>query len=412
MDYFQDLDHYDVPLGPDGTAYGYYEAFRDWAFEQDRQLGWGGEKYGGGWQVVGYEAFRDILQNPQTFSNRVATFPPYGTPEDRPIMLAQHDEPAHSRYRRLISPTFSAKAAAMWTDQLRGTTNDLIDGFIEDGNVDIALQLANEIPGRMTALILGMAPEHGDVYRSWTHAMAQQQHTDPEGAGRVLGEMETFFNDLLADRKENPKDDVMSGVAHAEIDGEKLSDQEIYDFFVVLLIGGIDNTSMLLSNMLWRLGWDIELRRRLIDRPELIVTAIDEFLRLYPPSYTVRVVNEPVEDFYGVELKPGQVVNVVQPVVNRDPRQFPMPDALIPDRLPNKHLALGLGLHRCLGMHLLRVEARVAVEEFLRRVPEYRLDPDVRPEWRHGQVSGMVQVPILFEPGVREESASPVGAAA
>lgn len=410
MDMFKDFDHYDSPVGLDGTPYTYFEELRDWAVEEDTQIGWS-EKHGGFWVVLGYDAAKDMYQSPDVFSNRFSTFPVYGSPGDRPLMLAAYDEPDHSKYRQLVQGPFSPKSAAAMAELLRGTTNDLIDRFIEDGKVDVVPGLANEVPARATAIILGLPPEDGDTYRTWTHAMAQQQHTEPEEAARHLETMGEVFRELLAERRRNPGEDVLSGVAHAEVAGEKLNDQEIFDFFVVLLLGGIDNTTKILSNMLWRLSWDRELRRRLISDPSLIPTAVDETLRYYSPAMTVRVVNEPTS-FYGVDLEPEQFVVKVLPVINRDPRQFPNPDVFIPDRTPNRHLALGLGIHRCLGAHLLKVEARVAAEEFLRRIPDFELDREEPTSWLHGQVGGMMHVPIVFPPGPREGDREPSLAAA
>ena len=250
----------------------------------------------------------------------------------------------------------------------------------------------------MTAIILGLPAEQGDVYRTWTHAMAQQQQTDPEGAAANLRAMEEYFSAMLEKRKVDPGDDVLSAVVHTEVDGERLTDEEVKDFWIVLLLGGIDNTTKILSNMFWRLAWDIELRRRLLAHPELIGTAVDEFLRYYSPAMAVRVVAEPIS-IRGVDMEPGQFVVQALPIQNRDPRQFPNPDVFIPDRTPNRHHALGLGIHRCLGQHLIKVEARVAAEEFLRRIPEFELDPLEETEWLHGQVSGIQRLPIVFPPG-------------
>ena len=400
MDFFADFDHYDVPIGLDGTPYGYYEAFRDWAVESDRPIGWS-EKHDGFWVVVGYDAGREIFQNPAAFSSAEPTFPGYATPYGRPLMLAAQDEPDHKKYRQLVQGPFSPKGAAAMTDVLRATTNDLIDKWIGEGRVDVVSGLANELPARAIAAILGVPPEHGDVYRTWTHAMAQGVHTDPEGAERHMQEMMAWFEPLLEDRRRNPGDDVLSGVIRAEVDGQKLSDDDVKDFFAILLLGGIDNTTKLLSNMLWRLAWDKELRRRLIDHPETLPMAIDEFLRYYSPAMTARVVKEPIS-LQGVDMEPGQHVLKVLPIMNRDSRQFPNPDTLIPDRNPNRHVALGLGIHRCLGAHLIKIEARVAAEEFLRRIPAFELDLSRNTEWLPGQVSGMQVVPIVFNAGDSE----------
>jgi hypothetical protein len=412
MSFVEEYYHYDTPIGPDGTPYEYYEAFRDWAVENDEQIGWS-EKEGGFWLVFGYEAIKEIKQNPEVFTNRESTFPVYGTPDGRPLMLAAYDEPEHSKYRKLVSGPFSPKKAAELADQLRATTNDLIDRFINDGHADLVTGLANEVPARATAIILGLPAEHGDVYRTWTHAMAQQQHTDPQGAAKTMGEMDDFFAELLEERKRNPGDDVLSGVLQAEVDGERLTDAEVHDFFVVLLLGGIDNTTKLLSNFSWRLAWDRELRRRLLAHPELMPTAVDECLRYYSPAMTVRVVGDEPVTYRGCEMKPGQFVVLMNPIANRDSREFANPDVFVPDRAPNRHLALGMGIHRCLGAHLLKVEARVAMEELMRRIPEFELDPQGETSWLLGQVGGMQRVPVVFPAvGARAEGSRDKAAAA
>jgi cytochrome P450 len=232
--------------------------------------------------------------------------------------------------------------------------------------------------------------------------MAQQQHTDPEGAAKVMGEMNEWYAKLVEERKRDPGDDVRSGVIHAEVDGERLTDEEVYDFFVVLLLGGIDNTTKLLSNFSWRLSWDVELRRRLIAHPELMPTAVDECLRYYSPAMTVRVVGDEPVTFRGCKMKPGQFIVKMLPIANRDSREFANPDQFIPDRSPNRHVALGIGIHRCLGAHLLKIEARVAMEELLRRIPEFEPDPRGDTSWLLGQVGGMQQVPVVFPPGGAE----------
>ncbi len=402
MSLYTTFDHYNVPIGPEGTPYQYFEALRDEAVETNTFVGWS-EVYGGFWIPTGYDEIRELMQNPQALSNREVTFPSYGIPDDeseRPyqLMLAGQDEPDHKKYRQLVQGPFSPKAAASIAEPLRATTNNLIDEFIESGRVDVVEGLTNEVPARLTAIILGLPPEHGALYRSWTHAMSQGIHTDPEGARKKLAELDEYFAEMLADRRKHPGDDVLSLVIQSEVDGQRLTDQEIKDFWVVLLLGGIDNTTKLLGSMFWRLAWDRELRRRHVDHPELLTTSIEEFLRYYSPAYTCRIVVEPVT-VGGVTMEPGQHVVLGLPIANRDPRQFEHPDVFDPERSPNRHLGLGLGIHRCLGAHLVRVEARVACEEFLKRIPVWELDPEKQLKWIAGQVSGMETVPIVFPAG-------------
>jgi cytochrome P450 len=308
------------------------------------------------------------------------------------------DEPEHKKYRGLVVQPFSPRQATDTEDELRRSTNELIDAFIGNGSTDVAKSLCYEIPGRITALSLGLPQGDGDRYRQWTDAMAHLFTTDPEGAAAIVGEMHEYFSAAIDEKRRNPGDDIISLVIQSELDGERLTHEELMGFCIVLLLGGIENSVKMLSTALWRLAWDVELRRRIIDKPEMMNTAVDEFLRYYTPAGVGRVVLEDTE-VAGVKMKKDQIAFMMLPCANRDPRQFPYPDVLIPDRAPNRHLSLGTGIHRCIGTHLLRVEGRVVLTEFLRRLPEYELDRNSTSVWATGQVTGMIEVPIVFPPG-------------
>jgi cytochrome P450 len=400
MSLFTTFDHYNFPLGLDGTPYDYFEALRDEAIETNTPIGWS-EVYGGFWVVIGWEESREIMYNTTAFSNRGVTFPRYGQPDDHLIMLSSHDpgsQPDHKKYRQLVQGPFSPKNAASISEPLRAATNKLIDKFIDDGKVEIVEAFTNEVPAQLTAIILGLPPEHGAMYRTWTHAMAQDAHTNPELLAAHMRDLEAYFKEVLEHRRENLGDDVLSVIIQSEIDGERLSYEDIRDFWVVILLGGIDNTTKLFGTMFWRLAWDKELRRRLVRNRQLLPTAIEEFLRFYAPGSAGRIVTEPIS-VGGVKMEPGQQVLLMHPITNRDPRQFKNPDVFIPERSPNRHFGLGLGVHRCLGAHLVKVEAQVVAEEFFRRIPEWELDPGSNSTWLHGQVAGMEEVNIVFPPG-------------
>lgn len=387
-------DHYNTPLGPDGTPFAFYEALRDEA--EKTPIAWN-ESYGGNWFVGGYKETVEIMQNHTSFSNKGVTFPKYET-GDFELMLAAQDEPVHTKYRKLVAAPFSPKKTAEFTQQLTATTNDLIDSRIAAGNGDAATWIANEIPCRLTAIILGLPPEDGDKYREWMWAITHYFVTEPEKAAATFGEMVAHAQELISDRRKNPGDDIFSMVVQSEVDGERLSDEDLIGFFTVLLIGGIDNTARFLSTALWRLAWDVELRRRLQAKPDLIPTTVDELLRYYSPALLGRDVTERVT-VGDITMEPGQTALLWLPVANRDRDAFPNADALVPDRAPNRHLGLGNGIHRCLGAHLLRVEGKVVINEVLKRIPEFELDSNDTTGWTMGQVSGFNKVPLVFEPG-------------
>jgi cytochrome P450 len=387
-------DHYNTPLGPDGSAMRFYEALRDKA---EKTPIWWGELHGGAWNIVSYEHIHEIMSMPQVFSNKGVTLPRYDT-GDFELMLAAQDAPKHKKYRDLIAPVFSPGRTKDFRDQLAVSVNSLIDKKIADGRADVATWLADEIPGRLTAILLGIPPDNGAVYREWTDAITKYFTTDPAKAAAIFGELVAYASELIAERQKNPGDDLMSLVASAEVDGEKLTFEELIGFFVVLLLGGIHNTARFLSSAYWRLAWDVELRRYLMERPAALPVAVDEMIRFYTPATIGRLVLDDVE-IGGIKMKKDQMVYLWLPSANRDRSVFANPDTLIPDRTPNRHLSLGVGIHRCIGAHLVRVETTVAITEFLKRVPEFALDPDVKPEWQCGQVAGFIHVPIVFAPG-------------
>jgi cytochrome P450 len=401
---YTNFDHYDVPIGPDGTPYEFYEALRDEAIQTETPIGWS-EVYGGFWVVTGYPEAQEIQRNSEAFSNQAVNFPRFSTPGDRQLMLAGHDAPEHMKYRRFVQSQFSPARATAFGAQLREVSNELIDRFIESGRVDIAEVYTGEVPARLAAIMGNLPAKDADLYRAWVHAVTQVKRNDPALSEAQFKELDDYFFERVADWRTREGDDYITMVGQQELDGARISDAEFRDLFLGLIMGAIDNTFYLLSNMWWRLSWDKELRRQLVRRPDMIPLAIDEFLRFYSPALNGRLIKERIT-VGGVTMEPGQTVILLHALENRDPREFEYPDEFIPERSPNRHFALGLGIHRCLGMHILRIEAQVALEEFLKRIPEWELDPERKPKWYAGQVSGFEAVPIVFPPGGGSRDAS------
>jgi cytochrome P450 len=397
MSLYTIFDHYHPPIGPDGTPYDYFEALRDEAIETETPIGWS-EHYGGFWVVTGWQESREIQRDPERFSSATVTFPSYAWPDGRPLMLAGMDGDTHMKYRRFVQSQFSPGKAQLLGERMRSVINDLIDGFIDKGRVDIADVYTAEVPARLAAIMGGLPIEDAELYRKWTHAVSQVGVHDPEAVKGEFEELYAYVAKHTDEWRSREGDDFITMVGREELEGEPVDANDFLDLFLSLIMGAVDNTFYMLSTIFWRLAWDKELRRRLVKQPDLIPLSIDEFLRMYSPAYSGRKVLEPME-VGGVKLEPGQQIVLAHAIENRDPREFPNPDVFIADRSPNRHFALGLGVHRCLGMHILRVEAQVAMEEFFKRIPEWDLDPEGTPKWYAGQVGGMMQVPIVFPPG-------------
>ncbi len=394
------FDHLHPRIGQDGTPCAYYEALRDEAAARGRYVGWS-TAHEGFWAVVGYEEYSEIARNPAAFSNREPTLPRYGTGEA--LMIAGQDDPHHRFARALVNSSFGPHGVRIYDDILRDNVNLLIDGFIAHGSADVGQLVARPIPAILTALLMGLPAELGPSFMRWCRAISEGFIIDPAGAAADIAEMYAYFEDTIARRQREGGVDVLSQVINAEVDGRRFNHQELLGFCTVLMLGGIDNTKNLLGSILWRLGWDVDLRTRLVRDSSLIPKVINEFLRFYSPAFTARLVIEDVT-IGGVRMLKDQMVLLCNPIANRDPRAFEYPDSFIAERMPNRHVGLGLGIHRCLGAHLLTLEAHIVIEEFLRRLPDYTLDAARPSRWWPGFVSGMGNVPILFAPAAPRRS--------
>jgi cytochrome P450 len=194
---------------------------------------------------------------------------------------------------------------------------------------------------------------------------------------------------------------MMSLLAEAEVEGEKLTDEELMGFCLLLLIASIDTSQKAIGSMLWQLATEPELRNRLAADRTLIPSAVEEFLRLWAPVQPARRATKDVE-VAGVPFKENDQILVLLGAVNRDDREFPGAACMVPDRTPNRHMTFGTSIHRCLGSHIARLEMQVLLEELLRRIPDFELQEGAGVEWSKGQVQGVVKVPIRFTPGPRE----------
>lgn len=389
------FDHVHTELGPDGTPYDTYRKLLSEAEETGRYIGWS-KNYGGFWVVFGHTECVEIARQADAFSNREATFPAYAMQER--FMISSYDDPEHKIQRAIVNSSFSPNSVKQYDSLIRENVNLLIDGVIESGRADLAKVLAKPIPALVTALLVGLPAEDGPKFSRWVASLAERHILDAEDADAATTEMYSCFDSTILERQENPGQDLLSQVIQATYEGRKFTHEELRGFFTILMVGGIDNSSRLIGSMLWHVGWDTDLRSRLTANPALIPSAIQEFLRFYSPAHIVRQAKRDLT-FHGVAIKKDDFILLAYPVANRDPRTFSDPDKFLPDRTPNLHLGLGIGIHRCLGAHLIALEARIVLEEFLKRLPKYEIEEEPGAKWMSGQVGGMVSVPARFTPG-------------
>ena len=363
------------------------------------------ERWGGSWMPTRYADLFAIAQDVGHFSSQEVLVVPIGPPEGEegePDPFAgvaappiTSDPPEHTWSRRLILPPFSIKSVAPYEDETRELCRSLIDGFIDKGEADAAVDYAQQIPPRIIASMLGIPKEMSSTFTQWTRDMLEFGLTNPElGIPSRQGLLTLLFQ-TLSERRQQPRDDLMSYLAQAQVDGDPVPDPHILGTAFLLVLAGIDTTWSSIGSALWHLAQHPEDRARLVAEPELMPTAVEELLRAYSPVTMARLVPEDVE-YSGCPMSAGDRVIMNFPAANRDPEKFAEPDKVIIDRANNPHIAFGVGIHRCAGSNLARMEMRTAIQEWLARIPEFRLKDPSAVTWAGGQVRGPRSMPVVF----------------
>ena len=364
------------------------------------------DRWGGSWMPTRYEDVSAIAHDTQHFSSREVLVTPAPEPEDGEEMVLQlggevaappitSDPPEHQWARRLILPMFAPRSVAKYEPITRDLCRELIEVMLPQGRGDAAVGYSQQIPVRIIAKMLGIPESMSETFTQWVRGALELGATDPEIRQEAFKEIITYLFDEVTKRKEHPGDDILSELLAAEVDGEPVPDYHVIGTGILILVAGIDTTWSAIGSAIWHLATHPEHRRRLVAEPELMPLAVEELLRAYSPVTMARVVKEDVE-VNGCPMKVDDRVLLSFPSANRDPEVFERPNEVILDRAKNRHIAFGAGIHRCAGSNLARMELRVAIEEWLRAVPEFSLDADATVTWAGGQVRGPRQLPVVF----------------
>jgi cytochrome P450 len=296
----------------------------------------------------------------------------------------------------LLLPPFTPDAMRKLEPRVRAICNELIDGFAADGACDAADRYAKYIPVRAIAYMLGIPESDGDLFIKWIHQILELSIKDESQLKQAIEEMGAYFMGHIEARKQRPTGDLITTLMNAkDKTGAPLDDSHVMGSLRLLLIAGIDTTWSAIGASLWHLARTPADRQRLVAEPELMPTAVEEFLRAYAPVTMAREVMKETK-VEGCPVKPGNMVLLSFPAANRDPAVFPDADKVVLDRKQNPHAAFGLGIHRCVGSNLARMEMTVALEEWLKRIPQFRLDPAAQVKWSQGTVRGPRQLRVLF----------------
>ncbi len=286
------------------------------------------------------------------------------------------DPPRHTRLRALVSRAFTPKRVAEIEEIVRATTNELLDQIAERGRCELQHDYAAVVPSVVIARMIGVPDEHVDAFRSWTESFLEIQ--GPKDYLDALQKCYELFGELLAERRRRPTDDLMSALLAAEVDGQRLTEEELLGFCFLLILAGNDTTSSLIGNGVVLLACDPAQRAMLEDDPSRWPGAVEEFNRIESPVQALPRTTRRDTSFHGTMIPAGSRVMLIWGAANHDEREFPDPERLDVTRTITRHLAFGHGIHHCLGANLARLEARIALEAWHARFPEYDLDGQPR----------------------------------
>lgn len=347
-----------------------------------------------------YEDVHFALRNPDVFSSTEAAV---DIGQERPLIPLQVDPPDHAGYRRLLDPHFSPRAVNDMEGAIRELANDLIDGFAGRGGCDFHAEFATPFPATIFLRLMGLPLDELPRFLGWRDGIIRPpvDPSDPEAARAVRKstgqEIYAYFDLVVEERTRQPRDDLMTAFLTEEIDGRRLTRDEVLDMCYLFLLGGLDTVTASLDCMVARLAQHPDERRRLVEAPAVIDGAVEELLRFETPVMGVpRLVVRDVT-LGEVEIKAGDRAILLLHSADTDDAEFDRAGEVDFARERNRHFAFGGGPHRCLGSHLARRELKVALEELHRRVPDYGLAPDVVLSYSPG-IRQVDPLPLVFPP--------------
>jgi cytochrome P450 len=355
------------------------------------------ERFGGGWLPTRYEDVAAIAYDTERFSSRAIIMGNFRPPREiAPVGGSppiSSDPPFHHDARKLLLPAFTKAAVARQEPATRGFCHSLIDTFEGRDVVDAAYDYAQHIPMRVIADMLGFPAEDGPQFREFVENTLEGVNLPPEERIARMTMLSDYLLAQVHDHIDHPREDLTSYLLNAELYGHKLEPWHVVGTMTLLLIAGIDTTWSAIGASLWHLAKTPQDLQRLVADPRLLPTAMEEFLRAYAPVTMARLVKEDMH-WRGVDMKADDWILLSFPAANRDAAQFDRAGQVVIDREVNRHAAFGLGIHRCVGSHLARMELRVALEVWLARIPRFSLDNPSAVTWSAGQIRGPRALPL------------------
>ncbi len=353
------------------------------------------------WGVTRYGDLKQVSKAPDTFSNAGGIRPGFA-----PLpMMIDMDDPAHLQRRKLVHRGFTPRRVRDSEPAVRQACTEIIDAVVERGEADLVGDIAAHLPMIMIGDALGVRPEHRADLLRWSDDMVKGQDVNAtaeqlDAAGTAFAEYWAYATEVIADRRADPTDDLMSVLVHAEVDGDRLDDDEIVHESLLILVGGDETTRHVISGGVHQLLLHPDQWARLRDDPAARETAVEEMLRWVTPiKNMVRTATRDTE-LHGQTIRAGEELMLLYPSANRDEDVFDEPFRFDVGRTPNEHVAFGFGPHFCLGASLARLEISVMLDQLLERLPDLHLaDPDAATTLRPANfISGLERLLVRFTP--------------
>ena len=379
------------------------------------------ENYGGFWFLTSYGAVSQTARDGDTFAHKYEPDAADGVdyqgemgvprPEGQPALgIGEVDGPYHQALRHALAPFFSPGAVQKMRPFMEQSAHWFLDQRIVDGQMDLVLDYASPVPAILTMKLMGLPYENWHIYANLFHSVMAVPQDSPEYA-KAIAEVPAMMEGVLefaATRRADARDDLTSFLIQFEFDGKRLDDAQLLNILWNLIAGGVDTTTSQTALTLLHLGTHPELRRQLIEHPELHRTATDEFLRYFSVNQQLsRTVTRDVV-LGGQHLRRNDRVIISWLAANHDEQEFERPDQIVLDRAPNRHVAFGLGPHRCIGSHLARLMSEVMVRAVLDRIPDYQVNlGGVHEYLGNPSMTGLGELPVTFTPGVSRGTSQP-----
>ncbi len=355
------------------------------------------ERYGRAHMPVTMEAVTKVAHDTEHFSSIFVSVARPDAPRS-PAPPITSDPPDHMAHRRLLLPSFSPKVVEPMESDMRAFCRGLIADIGDTDTADAAVQYAQHIPVHGICALLGVPESDADLFRDWIFRTFQLAPRDNAVREQVRLEMDDYISKMLALRAAEPKDDLLTLITNAEFDGVPAEERIKLGYVGLMIVAGIDTTWSALASGLWHFAQHPEQAAALVavdDDDPLWTTASEEVLRYYAPVTMGRKVIADTE-VAGCPVRKGEQTLLTFPAANHDPAAFDNPGEFQIDRAKNRHVAFGLGIHRCLGSNLARLELLVGLQEWLRAFPGYALDETKETTWANGQVRGPRSIPVVF----------------